>query len=77
MIQNSSNVNKPVYPIDPEKIEKMWKEERIKTKDIQMKDEESDEDKKKKHRKVFDKIGQNNFYNSYGTESSSSSDESG
>ena len=58
-----------MHPIDPLKIEKIWKEERGKNNDIEMKNEESDEDRKKKHRKVFDKIGPNNsdFDSEYGS----------
>lgn len=72
MIQNASNVNKLVHPIDPEKINKMWKKEKD-DQDAEMK-EESDDDQNKKHRKVFDKMNSDPF--GYGSEYDSENDNS-
>lgn len=52
MIQKESNVSKLVHPIEPERIEKMWRQQG----DVDM--EYSDEDKKA-HRRIFDNQNKN------------------
>ena len=61
LIQRQADVRKLVYPVDPEKIKKMWKEQEKKNGGAdEAMDGSEDEDSGQKHRELFDRKGRQN-----------------